>query len=59
MKGLEDLFKEMQASSDEEAEAPTFLVLLGTWWFARGIALSAAKRRVVRLDVEKQEVLPL
>ena len=53
---LKDQAQDMPGEDEKEAEGPIYLVLLGTWWFTRGIELSAAKRRDVRLDKDKQEV---
>ena len=48
--------KEMPEPVATDAVFPVFLVLQGTWWFTRGIEVSAAKRRDVRLATDKKEV---
>ena len=40
----------------DEVVKPEYMVLCGAWWFTRGIEASAAKRRDVRIDTERQEV---
>ena len=51
-----DFRKEMPKPVETDAIFPVYMVLLGTWWFTRGIEASAAKRRDVRLATAVNEV---
>ena len=51
-----DFRKELPKPVQTDAIFPVYMVLLGTWWFTRGIEASAAKRRDVRLATAVNEV---
>ena len=59
MEDLKTLFQETLDEGSQEEEdivQPEYMVLLGCWWFTRGIEASAAKRRDVRINEDKNEV---